>query len=280
MLPMIRLPRPIYISVVVLANILACSFLAWNGWSIYQRYLAGAITVFSSPKQNSTAHSLARRIPLDTVIQQHLFGVTDRANDAGLPKSTMTSETKQKLTLSGVISSTDSNMARAIIAVKNGKQNTYGIGGIIEGTDSMISDIATDKVILDRNGILESLTIVRVQDNGVASAASNQSDGGSMENLLPTANTDPNAVSPLSSMTGPVSQIPSVSTNKSETRAPGIPVSIPGMTLPSVPGGGPAAQSPADTGPGTGSQAPTNPAPGLDIQPPSSASGPEGNKQA
>ena len=67
-------------------------------------------------------------------------------------------ETQLNLTLSGVVASTDSSTAAAIIE-NNGKQETYGIGEIIIGTKAVLKNVANDRVLIKQAGRLETLML-------------------------------------------------------------------------------------------------------------------------
>lgn len=67
-------------------------------------------------------------------------------------------ETRLKLTLSGLVASDDVNIAAAIIENK-GKQATYGIGDIIEGTRASLEQVFIDRILISQSGRTETLML-------------------------------------------------------------------------------------------------------------------------
>ncbi|WP_026376212.1 type II secretion system protein GspC [Aestuariibacter salexigens] len=60
-------------------------------------------------------------------------------------------ETRLNLTLTGVVSSSQADMGAAIIE-NNNRQNTYGVGDKIDGTNATLQEVYVDRVII-KNGI-------------------------------------------------------------------------------------------------------------------------------
>ena len=72
-------------------------------------------------------------------------------------------KTKLNLTLVGVVAASDPNASSAIISYKS-KQNSYFIDSEIEGTDASVSEIHEDRVILDVDGVLQTLMLEGVDN--------------------------------------------------------------------------------------------------------------------
>lgn len=92
------------------------------------------------------------------ITESHLFGVVvpDQASEiANAP------ETKLKLSLKGLISSDDARIARALIGVNSSPVNGYRIGEQITGTDAQLYAVEERRVLLDRDGAVESLVMPR-----------------------------------------------------------------------------------------------------------------------
>ena len=104
--------------------------------------------------------STSSQVRLNSVVNLHLFGeagkvtavVTDAPIDA--PKTSL------KLVLRGIFSHSDQDKAMAIIADAAGKERLYRVGAQVPG-GAEIHKIYPDRVILQRNGQLETLELPR-----------------------------------------------------------------------------------------------------------------------
>lgn len=92
------------------------------------------------------------------ITASHLFGVV--VPDQG-SEIANTPETKLKLSLRGLISSDDAGVARALIGVNSSQVNGYRIGEQITGTDAQLYAVEERRVLLDRDGAVESLVMPR-----------------------------------------------------------------------------------------------------------------------
>ena len=99
----------------------------------------------------SETTGLAQQIPL-----WHLFG--EVAKEVIAPKPVDLPETNLKLTLRGLIASTDPNEARAIVADPSGKENFYKIGDKLPG-NAELSEIHADRIVIQRGGRYETLKL-------------------------------------------------------------------------------------------------------------------------
>jgi len=112
-----------------------------------------------APIKKKTQHSYR----VNDIINANLFGDPSPAPVAKVaPKTTL------DLTLQGVLAANDSSIARAIIM--SGKRNSklYSIGQSIQGAGVSIEAIKANEVLLNRNGAIESLPMVKLKsrDNG------------------------------------------------------------------------------------------------------------------
>ena len=96
-------------------------------------------------------------------------------------------ETQLNLQLRGTIAAGDETMAHAIIADGNGKDKVYFINDAVPG-GAVLHEVYTDRVILNRAGILETLRLPRV------SKATWQSANGQARRLNCS---DQNPISPV-----------------------------------------------------------------------------------
>ena len=94
------------------------------------------------------------------ISQLHLFGKYEVKKVAPPPKIDVASapETRLNLKLRGVFSSKDKTIARAIISDPKGDDDSYAIGDQVPG-GAILNDIMEDRVILERNGQLETLKL-------------------------------------------------------------------------------------------------------------------------
>lgn len=77
-------------------------------------------------------------------------------------------QTRLRLTLAGVVASSEPSVASAIIE-SSGSQYTYGIGDKIENTRATLEQVYADRVIIKQSGQLETLMLDGVKYNKVIS---------------------------------------------------------------------------------------------------------------
>lgn len=144
------------------ATVLAIS-VAVLVWVMYGEF--PRLASFVGKKHQESTVTLAQEAPgekrqysIEDIISAHLFGLA-----AGPPKPDVSTapETKLRLSLAGLISSQNPRLARALIQVNSGQIKGYRIGDRIAGTDAQLQGVTSDKVLLNRNGNLESLAMKR-----------------------------------------------------------------------------------------------------------------------
>ncbi len=113
--------------------------------------------------QNIKPINKSRKAPYQVrqITGANLFGdATPKKVVKEAPKTTL------DLTLQGILWADDNSMARAII--QRGRQKTllYSIGETIKGAGAKIKEIRTAEVILDRNGAVESLPLLKETTSG------------------------------------------------------------------------------------------------------------------
>jgi general secretion pathway protein C len=96
-----------------------------------------------------------------------LFGL-----DTPAPDSVSTSAPKSRLNaqLTGIMASSIASRSLAIIA-RNGQQQSYVIGDVIQGTDARIDNILPDRVLITRQGQQEALYLDENTANSPAAPA-------------------------------------------------------------------------------------------------------------
>ncbi len=103
----------------------------------------------------------AQQLNMQPVLQAHLFGQAARSNPSkAAPVDPIKApETKLQLSLQGTLLTDNKADAKAIIAAKNGPGKEYTIGTLVPG-GARLQDIYVDKVILERQGQLETLSLI------------------------------------------------------------------------------------------------------------------------
>lgn len=108
------------------------------------------------PLATGTANETPR---LTAVAARHLFG--EAVQPAAAPGAGANApDTTLNLTLHGLFAAKRKETAFAIIAQPNGDEQPYRIGDAVPG-GAKVQDILDDRVVLDRNGRLETLRMVR-----------------------------------------------------------------------------------------------------------------------
>jgi len=150
------------------------------------------ISNFNQPATHSAQVSFATQTQLNmrSVLQAHLFGQNNRANPtkAAEPAPIKAPETKLQLTLQGTLITDNKQNAKAIIAPKNGQGKEYEIGKLLPG-GAKLQDIQVDKVILERQRRLETLSLVNEKAKAGVSMTTSQSSAPPLPPIA-VSNTD------------------------------------------------------------------------------------------
>jgi general secretion pathway protein C len=107
-------------------------------------------------------------LQLATIVNAHLFGAAPNANGVDAPNTTM------PLTLAGVIADPDPSKGVAIIGENAAAGKLYSVGAALPGGVHLHS-VYSDRVLLERNGGLETLMLPRTVApgrNGASNPAS------------------------------------------------------------------------------------------------------------
>ncbi|GGB12231.1 type II secretion system protein GspC [Agarivorans gilvus] len=106
--------------------------------------------------------SIVTKIDLSSLNKLHLFGEFQAKKAVKTPEKVVSAnnapKTSLKLTLSGLVASSDQSKALAIIEHR-GKQQTYGIDESIEGTQAVIKEIQAERIIILHKGNYESVLL-------------------------------------------------------------------------------------------------------------------------
>jgi general secretion pathway protein C len=98
-------------------------------------------------------------VELATVVNAHLFGVAGEQNGGDAPQTTM------PLVLAGVIADKDPAKGQAIIGESAAAAKLIGVGATISG-GARLNSVYDDRVLIDRNGRLETLMLPRTAPQG------------------------------------------------------------------------------------------------------------------
>ncbi len=149
-------------------NLLLILWLAWQlaqfSWAFFtggnETADAGQGVAVTAVKQEQQRHNERQ------IAAWHLFGTQSKQQPVVKQAAPVDApDTRLKLTLSGVFASDDDKEARAIIGDQRGKEDTYAPGDSLPG-GVKLSEIHTDRVILLRNGLYETLRLPRDQRRG------------------------------------------------------------------------------------------------------------------
>lgn len=100
----------------------------------------------------------------------HLFGEAKDEPIAVVEQAVSAPETRLRLSLLGVTRATQQAASSAIISPRGGVGEFYRIGDVVQGR-TRLAAVYEDRVILDTNGQLETLTFEEVTDAGVTARA-------------------------------------------------------------------------------------------------------------
>lgn len=184
-------------------NLLLITLIAYAAanlsWRIFSSFTADeqSVAVSQSVVRPTTRPSLA------TVPALHVFGEAD-VKPVASNEPISAPETRLRLVLHGVFASSNPKVSMAIIAAKDGKDNSYFIGDALPGNATTLHEVYADRVILKRLGKLETLRlkepaskaeIGRSNKSGQSSSRSSRMPGSSkLKNMQELYKTDPQKV--------------------------------------------------------------------------------------
>jgi general secretion pathway protein C len=135
---------------------------------IYIAYLAAQATWMFVPSEQISSQGVKTSrnsqdkqkaaVSIGALEKLHLFGVYNAAPSAKPIEIQDAPETRLNLTLSAAVASNDINASAAIIE-NNGRQETYGIGELIKGTNATLEQVLTNRVLIKQSGRIETLML-------------------------------------------------------------------------------------------------------------------------
>jgi len=151
---------------------------------IYVAFMAAKITWLVVPQQSIESNNpITKRIVsknhstenynVSALQALNLFGQYNKPTTESVAvQVTDAPETRLQLTLSGIVASDNAETAAAIIENK-GKQETYGIGDVIQGTRASLEQVLIDRVFIKQSGRLETLMLDGADFNQPAQSIAN-----------------------------------------------------------------------------------------------------------
>lgn len=150
----------IHLVIVVLLALYLLSYAAQLTWRLFPSTDAPSATAPAAA--NTQPRQPSADINLSSLKRLNLFGAIGAKPKVVEQKTNDAPETQLNLTLTGVVASSDTQQGAAIIA-NNGKQNTYGIGEDIDGTNAELKEVYADRVIIENRGRDETLMLDGVE---------------------------------------------------------------------------------------------------------------------
>ncbi|MEF1174416.1 MULTISPECIES: type II secretion system protein GspC [Vibrio] len=146
------------ISFTLMTLLLALS--AWIlGQLIWQPLVSDSVTKWQPVLASSGKPTASQTVNLSELQNSHLFGeYQEQRQVVTQPKVEDAPKSRLNVVLVGVVQSTNSNKSLAVIA-NRGKQATYGIGEVIEGTRAKLYQVQVDRVIIDNAGRNETVML-------------------------------------------------------------------------------------------------------------------------
>jgi len=150
-----RLPEIANLLLVILIA-LALARLFWLAWPAGEQTLVPAVT---GPANDTADQS----VDVDTIASAHLFGEQQVTDVAAEQREILNApETRLNLTLTGIISEGNGQRSRALVKTGRKEQDSFAVGAdITQGVK--LHAIYADRVILDRSGRFETLTLESVK---------------------------------------------------------------------------------------------------------------------
>jgi general secretion pathway protein C len=142
--------------------------------------LAGAGRSGTSTASRRTIPPRAHTLDVAAIANAHLFGAAPRAAADGADAP----QTSMPLVLTGIIAGNDPQNGLAIVGQTAQAAKVYAVGDNVPG-GAKLHAVYTDRVVIDRNGQLESLALPRQVSSTAPppSAAALQGENGSIERM-------------------------------------------------------------------------------------------------
>ncbi len=138
-------------------NLLLITMIAYSAANLSWQLFGGVVEPTQPVNVSRSVVTPSARPDLAAVPALHVFGEAD-VKPIATPEPISAPETRLRLVLHGVFASTNPQQSMAIIAEKNGKDDSYFIGDSVPG-NATLHEVYADRVILKRLGKLETLRL-------------------------------------------------------------------------------------------------------------------------
>lgn len=164
--------------------------IGWTSWSAHSQLKVKQSDYqpqeISAPSQNKRPS-----YQVEDIVAANLFGnPSPEVVVRKAPKTTL------NLKLQGILSASDQSFARAIIQSGKKSSELYSVGEEIKGAGASVKEIRDEEVLLDRNGAIESLALVKKTASGdrkiISYGNSASSSNQNVASLTPTKHSENN----------------------------------------------------------------------------------------
>lgn len=112
-------------------------------------------------QQIKRSNNPVRQYKVTDIVTANLFGdAVKKPVVKNAPKTTL------DLTLQGILYTKESDIARAIVMVGKKKSGLYSVGEKIKGANASVKEIRDNEILLNRNGLTESLPLIKKNKSG------------------------------------------------------------------------------------------------------------------
>ena len=175
-LPMMTIKRPLSQRTLTrLLTWLLVAILAWISGRMVWMLLAPPTTVAPWQAKSVKVATSGSDINVGNLLSMNLFGqynAQPKAVEATVKKDAP--QTRLNLKLVGVVASSDPQSAFAVIT-NNGKQNTYGVNEVVDGTRVTLKAVYNDRVIISNSGRDETVMLEGLKFSKSAQPATQKS---------------------------------------------------------------------------------------------------------
>ncbi|MEP0356119.1 type II secretion system protein GspC [Paraglaciecola sp.] len=171
-LQLVKNQHKINIVLIILLSIFLLAYAAELTWRLWPHPEQGNTQSVSLSKKSTRSNS-PQTLNLAALKRLNLFGDLTAKPVKEKEKVTEAPVTRLKLTLTGVVTSTEEGNGAAIIESRN-QQQTYGVNDEIEGTNATLEEVHVDRVIISNNGINETLMLDGVDYNTQSSSTASK----------------------------------------------------------------------------------------------------------
>lgn len=141
-------------------------------WMLVPASPLGDPVTVAPPPGITTGSSPTGSVNVEQIAATHLFGEARAEDAANVPPPEPTEEleeTRLALTLKGTMAGSDDRLTVAIIADNRNEEKVYTIGDAV-AAGATLHAVYRDQVVLNRNGVLESLKLPKEMPKGSAPA--------------------------------------------------------------------------------------------------------------